>query len=135
MRSLFVEGISLGSKLFSNKFIRNILTGHYYPHQLKRKYVLRDYSVVEARKIRKQYLSYPIPHKAKEIAFKILNDIYPSNHFLQDLIGIIICVDFERVKLKQWNIFSLNVNMLEFWVLFQSWLLTKQIILHLLNWM
>ncbi len=82
MRSLCVEGISLGSKLFSNKFIRNVLTTHYYPCQPKRKYVLSEYSVVEARKLRKRYLSYPIPHKAKEVTFKILNDIYPSNHFL-----------------------------------------------------
>ena len=58
-----MEGVSLGSKLFTNKFIRNILTAQYYPYQLKRKYV--DYSVEEARKIRKQYLSYPIPHEAR----------------------------------------------------------------------
>ena len=61
--------VILGSKLFTNKFIRNILTAQYYPYQLKRKYVLRDYSVAEARRIRKRYLSYPIPHKAKEVAF------------------------------------------------------------------
>lgn len=41
MRSLCVEGVSLGSKLFTNKFIRNTLTAQYYPYQLKRKYVLR----------------------------------------------------------------------------------------------
>ena len=81
MRSFCVEGVSLGSKQFSNKSIRNVLNTQYYPCQL-RKYVLRDYNDIEARKIRKRYLSYPIPHKAKEVTFKILNDIYPSNQFL-----------------------------------------------------
>ena len=82
MRSLCVEGVNLASNQCSNKFLRSILTAQLYPYQLKRKYVLRDYNEVEVKKIRKQYLSYPIPHKAKEVTFKILNDIYSSNHFL-----------------------------------------------------
>lgn len=73
MRSPCVEGVSLGSKQFSNKFIRNVLTTQYYSYQLKRKYILRDYNDVEARKIRKRYLSYPVPHKAEE---KILTTSY-----------------------------------------------------------
>lgn len=137
MRSLCVEGISLGSKLFSNKFIRNVLTSHYYPCQLKRKYVLSDYSVVEAKKIRKRYMSYPIPHKAKEVVFKILNDIYPSNHFLHirfnwenNTCGF--CErDIETVE----HIFFECEHVLDFWLAFRSWMLTKQITLQQLNWM
>ena len=52
--------------LFKKKFCTIL------PLSTKRKYALRDYSVEEARKIRKQCLSYPIPHKAKEVTFKII---------------------------------------------------------------
>lgn len=84
----------------------------------KVKYVLRDYSVLKERKIRKWYLSYPIPHKAKEVTFKILNIfIHRTTSYILDLIGIIIHV-FCESDIE--TIFSLNVI---------------QIILHPLNWM
>ncbi|KAK2829371.1 hypothetical protein Q7C36_017361 [Tachysurus vachellii] len=65
MRSLCIEGINLNSKQFTNKFIRNILSKQ------------------------KRYLSYPILPKAKEVTFKILNDIYPSNSFLHERFNLI----------------------------------------------
>lgn len=70
MRPLCIAGINLGSKQFSNMFIRNVLAAQYYPNQPKRKCVLKDYSKEEAKTIRKQYLSYPILPKAKEVTFK-----------------------------------------------------------------
>lgn len=137
LRPLSVEGINLGSKSFSNKFVRTLLTNLLYPCQLKRKYVLSEYSVIEARLIRKRYLSYPIPHKAKEVAFKILNDIYPSNDFLfkrfnWDNNSCIFCKrDIETVE----HIFFDCDFVIDFWLSVRSWLLTKQIPLQHLNWM
>ncbi len=40
MRSLSTEGVNLGGKHFTNKFIRNVLSAQYYPFPRNRKYVL-----------------------------------------------------------------------------------------------
>ena len=85
-------------------------------------------------------MSYPIPHKAKEVVFKILNDIYPSYHFLHirfnwenNTCGF--CErDIETVE----HIFFQCEHVLEFgwnWLAFRSWMLTKQITFQQLNWM
>lgn len=135
LRPLCIEGIHLCHKQFSNKFIRNVLSAQYYPNQLRRKYVLKDYSNEEAKKIRKPYLSYPILPKAKEVTFKILNDFYPSIHFLHirfnwnnNSCGF--CEkDIETVE----HIFFQCEPVQEFWFLFQSWLQSKGIVLHPIN--
>lgn len=44
MRPLCTEGMNLNSKQFTNKFIRNVLSKQYYSGQLRRKYVLKDFS-------------------------------------------------------------------------------------------
>ena len=135
MRPLCVEGISLNSKQFTNKFVRNILCTKYYPFQLKRKYILRDYSNEEARKIRKQFLSFPLPPKAKEVTFKILNYIYPSNHFLhlkfcwENNLCVFCESDIETVE----HVFFQLEPIVEFWLSFQHWLQSKGILLQPLN--
>ncbi len=48
-------------------------------------YVLQEFREEEAKKIRKRYLAYPILPKAKEVTFKIRNDMYPSNNVLHEI--------------------------------------------------
>ncbi len=132
IRSLCIEGISLKSKQFTNKFIRQVLSKEYFLSQLKRKYVLQEFSEEEAKKIRKRYLTYPILPKAKEVTFKILNDIYPSNNFLHEIFNwennsCMFCEkDIETVE----DMFFQCELVQNFWLEFQNWLHFKQISIH-----
>ncbi len=55
-----------------------------FPNFWKAVYVLQEFREEEAKTIRKRYLAYPILPKAKEVTFKIMNDIYPSNNVLHE---------------------------------------------------
>lgn len=126
------EGKNLKSKQLTNKFIRNVLSKLYFPSQLKRKYVLQEFIEEEAKKIRKLYFTYPVLPKAKEVTFKILKDIYPSNHFLQERFNwennsCGFCEkDIETVD----HMFLKCESVQTFWLEFQNWLHFKQISIH-----
>ena len=66
-----------------NKFIRQILTDELYSKQYSRTQDLKDYDSVKLKKLRTEYLKYPILPKSKEIHFKVINNIYPSSEFLR----------------------------------------------------
>ena len=66
-----------------NKFIRQILTDELYSKQYSRTQDLKDYDSVKVKKLRTEYLKYPILPKSKEIHFKVINNIYPSSEFLR----------------------------------------------------
>lgn len=134
-RSLCINGVQLNSLQFSNKFIRNSLTTHYYPFQLKRKFILKDYDAETSRKIRKRYLSYPLLPKAKEVYFKILNEIYPSNNFLHKKFNLDdnSCGFCKEETETTEHLFYYCKHVYEFWTAFQSLLYSKNIKVHPLN--
>lgn len=82
-------------------------------------------------------MSYPVPHKAKEVVFQTINDVYPSNHFLHKRFNWEnnTCGFCERDIETVEHIFFECEHVLEFWLAFRSWMLTKQITLQQLNWM
>ncbi len=129
LRPLSIEGINLGSKQFTNKFTRNTLSTYYYPTQLKRKYVLQEFTDEEAKKIRTRFLSYPILPKAKEVMFKILNDIYPSNNFLHTKFNLEnnSCGFCERDVETAEHLFFQCKIVNDLWLAFQEWLSSKNI--------
>lgn len=132
-----VEGISLGSKQCSNKFIRSVLTTKYHLYQLKRDYIVHDFSRVETKRIRKGFLSFPVLHKAKEVTFKIFNDIYPSNNFLHLRFNWEnnSCVFCDRHIETMEHIFFECVYVKEFCLSVLNWLCSKQITLDPLTWL
>ena len=75
-------------------------------------------------RIRTKYLSYPVPPKAKEVHFKILNDIYPCNDFIQnrfkmEVMSCSFCeVEAETAKHLFFECQTVNA----FWKAFEEWI-------------
>lgn len=135
MRTLCIEDINVCSKQFTNKFIRKVLINQLYPGQVKRNYILKEFGEDVARKIRKRYLDYPVFPKAKEVTFKILNKIYPSNYFLHNRFNwennsCSFCqTDIETVD----HMFFHCTLLQDFWTAFQGWIQSKNISIDPLN--
>lgn len=53
------------------------------PTQVERHYILKDLKSDQKTMIRKNYISYPVPPKVKELLFKILNEMYPTTDFIR----------------------------------------------------
>ncbi len=81
--SLCIDELDLKDKKCTNKVLGNTLTCKIFPLPLKIKNLLKDVPEEKKKKKRSRYLSLPISPKAKEIHFKILNDIYPCHEFLR----------------------------------------------------
>jgi len=50
-----------------------------YHSPVKRNSILRGFEVEEVKVMRRRYISLPLPPEVKEVNFKILNEIYPTN--------------------------------------------------------
>ena len=133
LRQLCINGLDFCDFKCTNKVIRNILLEEYYPNPIKRRYILKEFEVEKIRKIRKNYISLPLPPKIKELNFKILNEIYPTNEFLRlrfnfDLNNCIFCE--KEIETLQHLFFHCN-SVQYFWNEMQSWLQSKNIELPL----
>lgn len=129
MRPLCIQGTDLHGEKCTNKFLRHIFLQQLYPNSIKRKYVLQDYKENEIQKIRKSYISYPLPPKVKELNFKILNEIYPTKHFLNIRFNIEMnnCTFCEKdTETLHHLFFDCDVSH-AFWSDMWSWLQSKNI--------
>lgn len=123
--SLIIDDHQFKGKTCNNKFLRTILTKQLFPSQLKRKYLFKDYN----SRFLTKYLSFPIPLKAKEIHFKVLNAIYPSKDYLHKKFNIdtntcTFCnTDIETTE----HLFYSCESSRSFWDDFQYWLTSKNI--------
>uniref|UniRef100_A0A8C6WYS4 Reverse transcriptase domain-containing protein n=1 Tax=Neogobius melanostomus TaxID=47308 RepID=A0A8C6WYS4_9GOBI len=129
LRHLWIEGSDFCDPKCNNKFLRCYLLNCSYPNSIKRSYILKDYKKEEIIRIRTKYLSFPIPFKMKEIQFKILNKIYPTNEFIKHRFkietGKCIFCNTENEDLDH-LFYSCNVIQ-SFWQDFQRWLQSKGI--------
>lgn len=80
LRQLCTEGIDSRSEPFTNTFIRNVLRTILLQSSEKR-YVVQNYS--DEKTCNFFFKNYPILPKTKEVTYKFLNDVCPSNHFLR----------------------------------------------------
>lgn len=46
-------------------------------------FCIKQFKADEVKIIRRRYISFSLPPKAKEVIFKILNEIYPANKFFR----------------------------------------------------
>lgn len=125
--SLSFDGVQFVDKKCNNKLLRSLLTATYFPAQLKRHFLLKNFTPKTISKIRTSYLSYPVSPKVKEIHFKLLNDIYPSNDFLHNRfnIGINTCTFcHSQIETVEHLFFSCAHTKL-FWSTLQNWLACK----------
>lgn len=74
---------ALAAPLLSFHTLRKALLEQFYPNPVRRSYILKRFGVDKYKHIRKEYISFLVAPKAKEVQFKILNQIFPSNEFLR----------------------------------------------------
>ncbi len=86
--SLRLDTLSIRDQKCTNKFIRSVFINRLCPNRLRRHHIFKDFDSNELKEIRISYLSFPIFPKAKELQFKIMNDIYPSKEFLKSKFDI-----------------------------------------------
>ena len=122
--SLFIEGETFPDKKCNNKFIRTALNSICFPSPLKRKHIFQKFTKNDIKKIRTNYLSFPVPPKVKEVHFKMLYEIYPCNDFLNQRFNLDLNVctfcnsDIETVE----HLFFLCNATQTFWNRFQYWI-------------
>lgn len=100
---LLVGGSDFTSTKFPNKTIRKLFNDVSYPLFSFPNSITMFFSRDIIHSLRTQYLKFPIPPKAKELHFKILNGIYPSNEFLRlrfgfDANSCVFCEDIETTE-------------------------------------
>nr|XP_023666313.1 uncharacterized protein LOC111843186 [Paramormyrops kingsleyae] len=98
--SLVIEGCKFKEGKLSNKNIRNIFNNISYPSLVYRNSIYCYFQKDTIHSLRTKYLNFPLSPKIKEIHFKILNGIYPSNECLRLRFGFdtnkcIFCDDIE----------------------------------------
>lgn len=129
LRQLYINGIRFCDVKCNNKFLRSSLRSLYSSNLLRRNYILKDFQREEIEKIRTDYIAFPIPPKGKEVQFKILNKIYPTNRLLSDRFKIETgnCVFCETEEEDLDHLFFLCNFIQIFWLDFHTWLYSSGI--------
>lgn len=129
--SLFVGDIEFENKqVCTNKYLRQVIIQSCYPYQILRNKLDHTFDKDTVKYFRTAYLRCPLPPKAKETHFKIINAIYPSNKFLN------VKFNFENVPCHlckclsedtEHIFFSCNFS-ISFWRTLQDWLKEKNVV-------
>lgn len=129
LRQLSLEGHDFCNKKCSNRVTRKLISQVLYPNPIRREYVLKDFDRNEVKKIRKNYLSYPLPPKVKEVCFKIINEIYPTKEFLRLKFNFDTndCVFCEKSIETLEHVFFWCDSVHFFWSEMQNWLCSKDV--------
>jgi len=72
----------------TNKILRSHMNNILYPARSNRNSIMQLFSEADIKKWRTHYISYPVSPKAKEVHFRILNNVYPSNELLRKRFNI-----------------------------------------------
>ncbi|MEQ2264156.1 hypothetical protein XENORESO_020969 [Xenotaenia resolanae] len=129
LKQLCTDGVPFSDSRCNNTFLRSHLLHYYAPNPVRRKYILKDFKEEDIKKIRIKFMSSPVPPKAKEILFKIINNIYPSKEFLRTKFKINIgnCSFCETDNENLNHLFFDCMIVWRFWFEFQSWIHFKGI--------
>lgn len=87
-----INGINFRDKKCNNRLLRKLLSDELFPGSSKRRYYFKNLNKQEIQSIRTNFFTFPIPPKWKEIHFKMVNEIYPS----QELINKIFKFEMEK---------------------------------------
>jgi len=124
--SLLFNGNDLRA-MIPNKLIRSCFNSILYPTLRYKNCVLQSYDKQAVKKLRTQYISFPVAPKAKETHFKIFNGVYPSSEFLRQRFNFeenacTFCqVDIETTDHLFFSCVSSNI----FWENMSYWLESK----------
>ncbi len=81
--NLTISGINFTEQSCNNKVLRTLVNTQIFPSKVKKRPIVFDFPEDKVVWIRTRFLSFPLLPKAKEVQFKIINDIYPCNDFLR----------------------------------------------------
>ncbi|XP_013880610.1 uncharacterized protein LOC106529676 [Austrofundulus limnaeus] len=84
LHKIKIDYVDIVDKKCNNKFLSQYLINTIYPGKTRNTLTLQNFDIAIISKIRTKYLKFPIPPKFKEVHFKMLNNIYPSNEFIKD---------------------------------------------------
>lgn len=123
--SININGLDLLHKKCNNTFLRQHLTKTMYPGLVRRKF-MEVYEKKNQIKLISNFMRFPLPPKYKEIHFKTLHDIYPSNEFIQHRFKIEcnnchICNQPETTE----HLFFLCQPINDLWISLYNLLITK----------
>lgn len=83
LHKIKIDYVDLVDKKCNNKFLKQTLVNCLYPGRTRSTLFFLGYNKYEISSIRTKFLRYPIPPKFKEVHFKTINNIYPSNEFVK----------------------------------------------------
>lgn len=126
---LYTGEFEFDNKLCTNKHLRQIIIQSCFPYQVLRNRLFHSVDKNTVKYFRTTYLKFPILPKAKEVQFKILNDIYPSNRFLHLKFNLEnspchLCKHFSE---DTEHIFFSCSAVQSFWKKVQDWLIIKNV--------
>lgn len=129
LRQLCIAGVEFDDSRFTNKVIRNILINEICPNPVKRNYILKEFESMEVKAIRKKYISLPLSPKVKEVHFKIINEVYPTNEFLRRKFNLDVnaCTFCESDIESLDHLFFYCESVHSFWSDMWSWLQSRRI--------
>lgn len=70
--------LSIRDHKCNNKYTISVFIDRIHPNIIKSYYIFKDCNTKEVKEMRMSYLAFPSLPKAKELHFKIINDICPS---------------------------------------------------------
>uniref|UniRef100_A0A1A8L6V8 Reverse transcriptase domain-containing protein n=1 Tax=Nothobranchius pienaari TaxID=704102 RepID=A0A1A8L6V8_9TELE len=109
-----------------NKTIRKMLDDISHPSLPFRNSIKQIFPIDNIYSLRSKYLKFPITPKAKEIHYRVLNDVYPSGEFLRQRCGFetnkcVFCDDIETSV----HLFFQCIYSEALWTDIHDWLYTK----------
>lgn len=111
----------------SNKLLRYHLNESLYPIWSNRNSIIQLFSDLDIKKWRTNYITYLVSPKTREVHFKILNNIYPSNELLRLRFNVNhnnCCFCDNEIETTD-HLFFHCVYSATFWEDLQDWLSTK----------
>uniref|UniRef100_A0A1A8EWE2 Reverse transcriptase domain-containing protein n=1 Tax=Nothobranchius korthausae TaxID=1143690 RepID=A0A1A8EWE2_9TELE len=123
---LVVGNFDFKSVKISNKTIIKMLDDTSHPSLPFRNSIKQIFSIDIIYSLRSKYLKFPITPKAKEVHFRVLNDVYPSGEFLRQRCGFdtnkcAFCDDIETSV----HLFFQCIYSEALWNDIHDWLYTK----------
>jgi len=82
LHKIKIDYVDLVDKKFNNKYLKKTLVKCLYPGKTRSTLFFLGFNKYEFFSIRTKFLRYPIPQR-KEVHFKTINNIYPTNEFLK----------------------------------------------------
>ena len=83
LHKIQIDDVDLVNEKCNNTFLRQHFVNTVYPGRTRSTLILHGYDKSDRLTIRTKFLKFQIPPKYKEVHFRTINNIYPSNEFIR----------------------------------------------------